>query len=134
MIDPVSIVGLASAILKDVIFVKDFVVGIQRAPRKIETLRYELSLIEGLLREINSLVDTADEATMNRLLREPLKNCGEIAQQVDKLLRPYVKSSKGVNMWGRFTFGFKDSEVLELQRNMLACKLNLNIAISHANQ
>ncbi|KAF4631180.1 hypothetical protein G7Y89_g6954 [Cudoniella acicularis] len=134
MADPFSIISLVNATLKGVILAKDFVASIQRAPRSIETLSDDLSALEGMLRHLGYLVDKSDdESHMNRIIRDPLANCEKISRQVGKLVRPYVKSSKGVTLWGRFAFGFKESEVQKLQTEMSACKQTLTIAIASAD-
>ena len=136
--DPFSIVGVVAAALKTIGQAKEFVGGIQRAPRSIETLSEDLLSIESLLRELGSLLDKFDESTqkrVNRIVREPLTNCEKIARQVDSLLRPYVKPSgtSNVSVWKRFSFSFQESEVLHLHREMSACKQNLTIAIAAAD-
>jgi hypothetical protein len=133
MADPFSIVGLVGVALKSILQVKGLIDTVQRSPRSIEALGDELSTIAGLLRELGYLVDSPDELNLNRIVREPLANCEKISKQIEKLIQPYVKTSGGITKWGRFAFGFKESDVLLLQRDMSACKQNLTLAITSAD-
>ncbi|KAH8793366.1 hypothetical protein BGZ57DRAFT_459516 [Hyaloscypha finlandica] len=133
MADPFSIIGLVGASLKGILQAKEFIDTIQRAPRSIETLRDELSTIAGLLRELGHLADRTDELNLNRIIREPLANCDKVSKHIEKLIQPYVKISGGITKWGRFAFGFKESDVLLLQRDLSACKQNLALAITSAD-
>jgi hypothetical protein len=133
MADPFSIIALVGTTLKGVLKVKDLIDTIQRAPRSIEALGNELSAIAGLLRELGHLTESSDELNMNRIVREPLSNCENISKQIEKLVQPYVKTSGGITKWGRFAFGFKESDVVHLQRDMSACKQNLTLAVTSAD-
>jgi Fungal N-terminal domain of STAND proteins len=133
MADPFSIIGLVGTALKGILAAKDFIDTIQRAPRSIETLGDDLSAIAGLLRELGYMVDDSDERDMNRIVHEPLANCGKVSKQIDKMIQPYVKTSGGITRWGRFAFGFKESDVLQLQRDLSACKQNLALAVTSAD-
>jgi hypothetical protein len=135
MADPFSIIALLNTTLKGMISIKDFVSTIQRAPHSINALADDLSAMEGMLRHLGYLVNNSDdEMQMNRMVRESLVNCEKISRQVERLVRPYVKSSSsGVTVWGRITFGFKESEVNKLITEMSACKQTLTIAITGAD-
>jgi hypothetical protein len=69
---------------------------------------------------------------LNRIVREPLANCERVSKQIKNLIQPYVKTSGGITKWGRFAFGFKESDAMLLQRDMSACKQNLTLAITSA--
>ncbi|KAE9378918.1 hypothetical protein N431DRAFT_363632, partial [Stipitochalara longipes BDJ] len=133
MADPFSIIGLVATSLKGIQQAKEFIDTIRRAPHSIETLSDELSAIAGLLRELAYLMNGPDELNLNRIVREPLANCDKISKQIGKLIQPYIKTSGGVTKWGRFAFGFKENDVLLLQRDMAACKQNLTLAVTSAD-
>jgi Fungal N-terminal domain of STAND proteins len=133
MADPFSIIGLVGATLKGIMQAKEFIDTIQRAPRSIETLSDELSTIAGLLRELGHLAKGPDELSMNRIVREPLANCDKVSKQIEKLIQPYIKTAGGITKCGRFAFGFKESDVLLLQRDLSACKQNLTLAVTSAD-
>ena len=133
MADPFSIISLVGITLKSILQVKELVSTIQRAPRSIETLSDELAAIAGLLRELGHLASGPDELDLNRIAREPLANCEKVAKQIEKLIQPYVKTAGGITKWGRFAFGFKENDVLLLQRDMVACKQNLTLAVTSAD-
>lgn len=131
MADPFSIV---MATLKTIVTCKDFVGTIIRAPQSIDRLGDELSDIEGLLRQLGYIADSADEREMHAILAGPIANCEKVSKQVEKLVRSYVKAGPGgTAIWGRFSFGFKESDVVLLQRDMGTCKQTLSLAITSAN-
>ncbi|OIW33100.1 hypothetical protein CONLIGDRAFT_162702 [Coniochaeta ligniaria NRRL 30616] len=137
MADPFSIIGLVGTSLNGLIKTKEWIEGIRRAPQSIKALSGDLGVIERLLRELGSLLKSADDETqdsLSRLARDAVNNCEDISLQINKILRPFV-SSKGGNIttWKRFSFNFRGSDVLYLQREMAACKQTLNMAIGCAN-
>jgi Fungal N-terminal domain of STAND proteins len=135
MADPFSIIGLVMTTLKTINSAKNFVDTTRRAPRSIETLSNELSEIEALLRQLGHITngERADEQEMHQLLGPPMARCEKISKQVEKLIQPYIKTSGGVTVWGRFAFGFKESDVRLLHRDMGDCKQNLSLVITSAN-
>jgi hypothetical protein len=68
--------------------------------------------------------------TLNGILRpkDLIDTIQRAPRSIEKLIQPYVKTSGGITKWGRFAFGFKESDVLQLQRDMAACKQNLMLA------
>jgi hypothetical protein len=136
MADPFSIIGVVSAGLKAIVQAKAFVDSIGRAPRSIQALSDELLAIENLLRELSSLLNKFDESTResaNRLARDALTNCEKISRQIEREFRPFVKSSRGINTWKRFSFAFQESDVEDLKRDMSQCKQTLTMAIGCVN-
>lgn len=134
MADPFSIIGLVMTTLKTTSSTKAFVETIYRAPRSIKSLSDELSIIEGLLRRLGHIVKSADEQEMHQLLAKPIAACEKVSTELKMLIKPYIKTGAGgTTVWGRFAFGFKESKVLLLQRDMESCKQTLTVALESVN-
>ncbi|KAH8909347.1 hypothetical protein BR93DRAFT_965464 [Coniochaeta sp. PMI_546] len=136
--DPISIIGLVGSSLTGIIKAKEWIDGIQRAPRLIQALSRDLHAIEMLLGHLDCVLKSADNETQNhasRQIRHAVDNCEDTARQIDKMLRPFVNSGGGdenINTWKRVTFNFRESDVLRLQRDMETCKQTLDLAIGCA--
>lgn len=136
--DPISIIGLVGSSLTGIIKAKEWIDGIQRAPRSIQALSRDLHAIEMLLGHLDCVLKSADNETQNhasRQIRHAVDNCEDTARQIDKMLRPFVNSGGGdenINTWKRVTFNFRESDVLRLQRDMETCKQTLDLAIGCA--
>jgi len=137
MAEPLAVIGIIGSSLTAVVQAKDFVDSIRRAPQSVQTLSDDLRAIVSLLRELDSLLNAVDDRTRqgaHRLVRETRDSCERVARRVDVVLRPFVRSTgASLNVWQRFSFRFQQSDVVELQRDMAACKQTLNISISFAH-
>lgn len=122
-------------------FVATTIRAIIAANSYISSLTDELTMMEGLLRELGNLANAGkeDELGLGRIVREALANCEKISKKLDKLVRPFVNigvvkgGKRNVTIWSRFAFGFKESDVLALEGDMVACKRNLTLAVTSAD-
>jgi len=138
MADPLSIIGICAVALKAVVQAKDFVENIHRAPSLVQSIADDLKAIEGLLRELGTLLEGTDLAThaaIKRWVQTAQTSCEEIMKEVNKLIRPYTTRDKAadITIWKRFSFTFRSSGVAKLQRDMASCKQTLNLAITCAS-
>ena len=143
--DPFSItagvVGTAGVALHSARRVKDFVGGIQGAPRAISALSKDLTALADVLETLNTLVNHvhlsggAAHTDFIPLLKPPLENCTTALDSIFLTIKPYTKPSgqPKKSKWRGFVWTFRETEVLTLQKTLMDYKMSLDIALAVAN-
>jgi hypothetical protein len=140
MADPLSIIGGTATAIHSIDRAIKFVNGISGAPRAIATLDGDLKAISQLLVQVNPFVyqihaiDSSAQDSFIPHLQVALTNCGLVALDVETLLRPYVKptTDPARSTWRRLRWTVNEKKTAGLEKDMVACKQTLNMAISLA--
>jgi hypothetical protein len=143
--DPFSItagvVGTAEVALHIARRVKDFIDGIQGAPRAVSALSRDLQALQNVLETLSTLVNhvhlNGGTARTNfiPLLKPPVENCTTALESILLAVKPYTKPTgePKKTKWRGFVWTFREAEVLTLQKTLMDYKMSLDIAISVAN-
>ena len=143
--DPLSIatgvVGFVGFSLHTARRVKDFIDGIEGAPRAVKALSSDVyALYDVLLEFSNTLNDPGFRETFARsnflvTLQRPLENCANSLEDVTTLIKPFTKPTGDpkVSKWRSVAWTFKEREIEVLRSQLMAYKSSLDVALSVAS-
>lgn len=149
MADPFS--SLASAItmvgaaLKTSEVTRDFIKGIRSAPQAVTSLSSDMTALREVLKTLEGLLSNREGPRnavlicMTPMLQQPLNQCMKALDDVQRELRPYVKTtdSESRSRWrtlgASFRWRYREKDVLSLQRNLTNSQSVLDSAVGFAH-
>jgi hypothetical protein len=144
MADPLSvtagILAIVQVVLQGALQTKQFINGIQGAPRVVQSLSKDLDALYVILGVLRGHLDYAESnatfANLIPMLSAPLENCLSAFKNILKTIKPFVKISGEAKegQWRRFKWTlFREKDVGVLQNVLNTCKMSLDVAVSVAN-
>lgn len=115
--------------------------GIRDTPMHIHSISGDLEDFYCVLGTIQAILDDPDSApglllpTTSENLTRVLKNSLTVFSDVSMIIQSYTTQGNAVNVsaWQRLKWTFKEKEIDDLRKSLLAHKMTLNMAISVAN-
>ena len=143
MADPFSIlasaISVVGAALKTAEVTRDFIQGIRDAPQTVASLTNEVSALRDVLKTLQGLLSSRESARNTVLVRmipriqQPLNQCMKALDDVDRALRPYVKTVERGSRWRTYSASvmlkFREKDILSLQRNLANSQSVLDSAV-----
>ena len=144
MADPLSvtagILAVIRLVLQGALETKQFINGIQGAPRVVQSLSKDLDALYVVLGVLRGHLDHAESnatfANLIPMLSAPLENCLSAFKNISKTIEPFVKISGEAkeSQWRRFKWTlFREKDVGVLQNVLNIYKMSLDVAVSVAN-
>jgi hypothetical protein len=144
MADPLSvtasILAIIQVVLQGALQTKQFINGIQGAPRVVQSLSKDLDALYVVLGVLRGHLDHAESnttfANLIPMLSAPLENCLSAFKNISNTIKPFVKISGEAkeSQWRRFKWTlFREKDVGVLQNVLNTCKMSLDVAVSVAN-
>ena len=143
--DPLSIsagiVGFVGYSLHTARKVKEFVDGIEGAPRAVKALSSDVCALYDVLNEFSKVLNDpafregSAKTGLFVTLQRPLENCTNSLEDVKNKIRPFTKPTGDpkVSRWRSVAWTFKEKEVEVLRGQLTAYKASLDIALSVAS-
>jgi Fungal N-terminal domain of STAND proteins len=145
MTDPVSltfgVIGTLAVALHAVRRAKDLAENIEGAPRSINDIAVDLRTLANVLENLESELraapyhDAGVKVRIVRLLEEPLKNCGEVADVITTKLGPFIRRGPDGRQkkWRGLMWFYREKEFSDLAALLASYKSSLEIALGAAN-
>lgn len=136
-----SVITLVTTVYQSCKTLHDTLGAIRNAPRHIYYILSDLEDFYRVLGTIQAILDDEDSAQgilqppSSHNLTKVLKNSLVVFSDISALLKSYSKQGNAVNAstWQRMEWTFKEKDVEDLRKTLLAHKMTLNMAISVAN-
>lgn len=143
--DPLSIstgiVGFVGFSLHTARRVKEFIDGIEGAPKAVKALSKDVCALYDVLREFSntlndpSLKETFAKSSLLVTLQGPLENCTNSLEDVKTTLKPFTKPTGDpkISKWRSVAWTFKEKEIDVMRGQLMAYKSSLDVALSVAS-
>jgi hypothetical protein len=143
--DPISfvfgIISTTALALHTAHRTKDFIDGIQGAPRAVANLSRDLNALYIVLQVLHdhltnlAKTQSRDHVDFIALLQGPLTNCVAVCDDVASTLRPFIKANGAVKTtrWRGLKWIYREKEIVVLRDVLASYKSSLELAIALAN-
>ena len=145
MAEPFSTVAAAIALAGTVVQMskttKEFIWGIQQAPRSVSALSGNIDSLTQILETLSLFLQNLDhcrypeQARLVNILNYPLNNCKVALEDIEKELKPFVRPLHKARLtkWKSFQFTFREKNMLALQRMLRSSQHSLDSAVAVVN-
>lgn len=142
MADSLSIIGAVLSALHVVKTTTEFILTIRDAPAVVKAAQNDLTALQTCLKSLHGQVTDPNFSRhpstgyLLHLVQQPLLNCSQSCDRLNKVIQPYVKldsMSSGSRRWRSVSFGFREKDVRAVQQDLMSCKGTLEVAIGMAN-